>query len=132
MDRFQAWRSGVAKIVGAVGIGHVPTRYDPAFEPFHSLSLRGSLVVVAVEVEKPMHREVGEVMKKVAVLIGAFPFERLESDHDIPKQPYAFAGAGARGGKRQNVGRLVDAAPVPVERADRRIVGEHNTDFTAR
>ena len=94
--------------------------------------MRGGLVVVAVEVEKPMHREVGEVMKKVAVLISAFPFERLESDHDIAEQPRAFAGVGTRNGKRQNVGRLVDAAPIPVERADRRIVGEHNTDFTAR
>src|SRR4029078_411529 len=120
MDRFQAWRAGVAKIVGGVGSGHVQTRHDPACEPFHSLSLRGSLVVVAVEVEKPMHREVGEVMKKVAVLIGAFPFERLESDHDIPKQPYVFAGAGTRGGKRQNVGRLVYCATVPVDGAEAR------------
>ena len=79
-----------------------------------------------------MHREVSEVMKKVVGLISAFPFERLESDHNIAKQLCAVAGVGTRGGKRQNVGRLVDAAPVPVERADGRIVGKHNTDFAAR
>ena len=66
------------------------------------------------------------------VLISAFPFERFEGNHDIAVEPRAFAGVGTRGGKRQNVGRLVDATPVPVKRTDRRIVGEHNTDFTAR
>jgi hypothetical protein len=124
--------SNVAKVVRAVGIGHFQTRHDLAFEAFHRLSLCVGLVIVAIEVEKPMHREVSEVMKKVAVLISALPFERLESDHYIAEQPRALADVGTRGGKRQNVGRLIDTAPIPVERADRRIVSEHNTDFTSR
>jgi hypothetical protein len=52
----------LAKIVRAVGIGHVQMRHDPAFEPFHRLSLRVGLVIVAIEVQKPMYRQVGEVM----------------------------------------------------------------------
>jgi hypothetical protein len=72
VDRFQTWRSGIAWIVRVVGIGHIQTRHDPAFEPFHRLSLRVGLVIVAVKVEKPMHRQVSEVMEKNWARFGGF------------------------------------------------------------
>src|SRR5262249_39117695 len=106
--------------------------HDTAFEPFHRLGLQLGLVIVTFEMQKPVHRQMGEVMKEVTILISAFPFESLEGDHDIAEYPWALAGVRTRSGKGQNIGRLVDATPVPVERADSRIVGEHNTDFTAR
>ena len=44
----------------------------------------------------------------------------------------AGACRGACGGKRQHIGRLVDAAPVAVERSDRRIIGQHDSKLGAR
>src|SRR5262245_33259803 len=93
MNRFQACRS--ADSVRTVWVRHIQTRHDPAFESFHLLRLCVGLVIVAVEVQKPMHRKVGEVMKKVAVLISAFPFECLKGDYDIAEQVRAFAGGEA-------------------------------------
>ena len=91
-----------------------------------------TLMIVADEVEKTMHREMGEMMKKNPVLVGAFALERLVGNDDIAEQ---FSGDGAgrmRRRKRQHVGRLVDAAPLAIERTNRLIVGQHDTHFAVR
>ena len=77
-------------------------------------------MIVAKEMEKAMHRQMGEVMKEDAVFIGAFSFERLEGDDNIAEQASVFAGRGTGRRKRQYVCRPVDAAPVPIERTVKR------------
>ncbi len=54
-----------------VGIGDTETREDVAFEPFHGIGLGISLVIVAHEMQKAMHREMGEMMEERLVFLGA-------------------------------------------------------------
>lgn len=69
-----------------VRVGHIHACHDLAFEPFHFLSLCVGLVVVADEVKKAMHCEMGEMMDKLPIFIVAFPLERLESYYDVTKK----------------------------------------------
>ena len=55
-----------------LGIGQVHAHHDLAFEPFHLVGLGVGLVIVADEVEKTMHREMGKMMQKNPVFIVAF------------------------------------------------------------
>ena len=77
-----------------------------------------------------MHREMGQMMEKDPILIGAFPGERFISDHDIAEKGRGAAGFCSR--KRQHIGRLVDAAPIAIELSDRLIVGQNDAHFAAR
>ena len=90
------------------------------------------LVVVADEVKIAMHREMREMMQEVAVFIGAFPRQRFVGDDDVAENAGVAFGHGFRRGKRQHVGRLVDAAPFAVQHAHRRIIGQQDTHFAAR
>ena len=67
----------------SIGIGHVEAREDLALEPFHRFGLGVDLVIVADEMEKAMHGEMGEVMKELFVFIVAFLAQRLVGDHDV-------------------------------------------------
>ena len=82
--------------------------------------------------QEPVDRKMAEVMiERLFFVIGLFP-RGLKGDGDISEHPRRV-GRRACGRlqrrKRQHVGRLVDAAPVVVERADTGIVGQHDREF---
>jgi hypothetical protein len=96
---------------------------DGGFEPFHRVRLVILGVIVAGEMQESMHREVRQMMRERLALGARLAFRRLVGDHDVAEH----AGRSARaarvtGRKRQHIGRAVLAAPIPVERPDRRIV----------
>src|SRR5262245_27316994 len=130
MGRCRAWRSG-AGLALEIGVRHVQTRHDFSFKCLHLVGLRIVLMVISVEMEKTMDREMSKVMKENPVLILAFPFERLVGDDNVTEQSRSAACVLLRRWKRQHVGWLVDPAPVAIEPGDGRIVGKHNTHFVA-
>ena len=82
--------------------------------------------------QEPVDRQMAEVMiERLFFVIGLFA-RGLVGDGDIAEHPRRV-GRRARGRlqrrKRQHVGRLVDAAPVIVERADAGIVGQHDREL---
>ena len=81
--------------------------------------------------QEAVDRQMAEVMiERLFLVIGLFP-RGLIGDRDIAEHPRRV-GRRARGRqrrKRQHVGRLVDAAPVVVERADAGIVGQHDGEL---
>ena len=131
MNRFQAWRSGVAKITRGIRVGQVQALHDLAFEPFHFFGLNIGLMIVPDEMQKTMHRKVREMMQEDAVLIVAFTFKRLVGDNDVAEQGCVPGGRLAGRRKRQHVGRLVDPTLFAVEVANRRIVCKYDTHFAA-
>src|SRR5690348_3024604 len=80
--------SGVAAI--AIGIGHLQARHDFRLEALHLVGLRIGLVIVADEMEKAMHREVCEVMKKLSIFLIALPLKCLVGDDDVAKHLSGF------------------------------------------
>ena len=100
--------------------------------PFHLIGLRIRLMIVADEVQKTVHREMCQVMQEDPVFILGLALERLVGNDNIAKQFLALGCFVRRSRERQHVCRLVYSAPVAIERGDRRIVGEHDTHFSAR
>src|SRR5690242_576031 len=68
--------SGPLEIAREIGVGHVHGQHDTAFQAFHFIGLGVGLVIVADEMQKAMHREVGEVMQEIAVFVRAFARQR--------------------------------------------------------
>ena len=99
--------------------------------PSISSASRVGLVIVAEEMQKAMHREMGEMMQERLAFVARI---RAPASHRrSTMSPSNAAGPVARRGrKRQHIGRLVVAAPVAVERADRRVVGEQDADLAVR
>src|SRR5206468_8221051 len=97
------------------------------FETFHGYGVVVLLVVVSDQMQEPVDRQMAEVMiERLFFVIGLFP-RGLKVDGDIAEHPRRV-GRRARGRlqrrKRQHVGRLVDAAPVIVQRTNAGIVGQ--------
>src|SRR5262245_43586243 len=112
--------SGIA--ARTVGIGYIKPGKDGGFEPFHRVRLGVRGVIVAGEMQKSMHRQVRQVMRKRLALGARFAFRRLVGDHDVAEQAGCSPRAARVAGReRQHIGRAVLATPIPVERPDRRI-----------
>ncbi len=72
------------------------------------------------------------MIERLLLVIG-FLARRLEGDRDVAEHARRIVRAAAavrlQRWKRQHVGRLVDAAPVAVERANAGVVGQHHCQF---
>ncbi len=83
--------------------------------------------------KKAVHREMAEVVDERLAFVVGLPPQGLVGDGDITEHArriVVVTRAGRlQGGKRQYVGRLVDAAPIAVQRADTRIIGQHHREF---
>ncbi len=100
---------------------------------FHGLGVVVFFVIVADQMQEAMHRQMAEMMIERLLLVIGLLARGLIGDGDVAEHPRRVVGtdrAGRRQGrKRQHVGRLVDAAPVAVERANAGIVGQHDREF---
>ena len=106
-------------------VGRPEPRQNPCLERLHALRLCVRLVIVADQMQKSMGDEMAIVVgERHAELLG-LARERLEGERDVAerrRRPRRRSRVGRR--KGEHVGRLVDAAPARVERAQRGIVGE--------
>ena len=126
-----------------IGIGHIEPSEDRGFEPFHRLRLVIALVIVADEMQESMHREMREMVREGLALGVRFALRRLVGDHDIAEQARPVAQVGlplipganrvryssGLGRERQHVGRRILAPPIAVERPDRQIIGQHDSNL---
>ncbi len=103
-----------------------------AFEIFHGFGVVVLLVIVSDQMQEPVDRKMAEVMIERLFLVIRLFARGLVGDGDIAEHSRRV-GRRARGRlqrrKRQHVGRLVDAAPVIVERTDAGIVGQHDCEL---
>ena len=116
-----------------IGIGNAELRENLPFETFHGFGVVVVLVVVADQMQEPVDRQMAEVMiERLLFVVGLFA-RGLIGDGDVAEHARRVVGRGRAGRlqrrKRQHVGRLVDAAPVAVERADAGIVGQHDREL---
>jgi hypothetical protein len=87
-------------------------------------------VIVTDQVQETMHRKMAEMMlERLLFLIGLLA-HRLIGNRDVAEHAGRVVRS-ARAGRlqrreRQHIGRLVDAAPVAVERANAGVVGQHD------
>ena len=91
-----------------------------------------TLMIVADEVEKTMHREMGEVMQKNPVFIVAFAGERLVGDDDIAEELRADAVRVVAAGNDSTLVGLSMPRHCAIERANRRVVGQHDSSLRRR
>src|SRR5262245_13468767 len=115
-----------------IGVGNAELGEDLAFQRLHRLGVVVILVVVADQMKEAMHREMTQMMVKGLVFLVGFPPGRLIGDRDVAEHARHVIGRIAgwlQRGKRQHVGRLVDAAPVAVERPDAGIVRQHDGEL---
>ena len=83
---------------------------------FHAAGLASAMMVVAREMQDPMHHQMGEVMRRSAPGRCGLATDHAERKHDL--------GGGQRVG--QHVGRLVAAAVAGVQATYRAVGGEHD------
>ena len=108
-----------------VGIGDAKTTQYVALGPFHRFRVGIAFMIVADEVKKSMHRQMGEVMRERLALGLGLARDGLVGQHDVAEMRRVVRGALGR--KRQYVGGRIDTAPKPVELADGRIIGQNNS-----
>jgi len=118
--------SGLA--FGRFGAGSVRIRdreltQNPAFCSFHRLGILVPLMVIADEMQEPVHREMGEMVRKRLFLGARFARDGLEGENDVAKVPTM----GVRARERQDIRGRIDVPPVPVEQAYGRIISEHDS-----
>src|SRR5262249_23413600 len=82
--RCQASTSGLGR--AAIGVGYSQPSQNVALGLFHLLGIRGPLVIVAQKVEKTMHREVGDMMRKGLALAACFPCAGLVGENNVAKK----------------------------------------------
>ena len=97
---------------------------------FHSFRIVVSLVIIADEVQETMDREMGDMMKKRLTLRASLPGDGLIGQDDIADVRWFSPSVVRR--KRQYVCSGVNAAPVAIEDADRRIVCQNDGKLGAR
>jgi hypothetical protein len=78
--------------------------------------------------QEAVNHEMRKMLDESNLLLAGFAPQRLERKADVANEPDHRAERGELG-EAQDVGRLVDAAPVAVERLLVRIVGQKNRDF---
>src|SRR5260370_22199762 len=116
-----------------IRIGNAELRQNLLLEGLHGLGVAVAFVIVTDQMQEAMHRQMAEMMiERLLLVIGLFS-RRFVGDGDIAQHAWRIVGAdraGRRQGReRQHVGRLVDAAPVAVQRANSGVVGQHDSKF---
>src|SRR6202158_2594040 len=116
-----------------IGIGNAELRQNLRFEGFHGFGVVVCFVIVTDQMQETMDREMAEMMIERLLLGIGLPARGFIGDRNVAEHPRRIVGpacAGRRQGrKRQHVGRLVDAAPVAVERANSGVVGQHHREL---
>lgn len=77
------------------------------------------MVIVAVQMQRTVDNQMGEMVRRPAALGERFAAHRFQGENDIT----TFKG--------QDVGGLVDAAMARVQPADQSIPGKHDTEWAA-
>ena len=102
---------------------------DLAFQRLHRLGVVVVLVVIADQMQEAVHREMTQMMLEGLGFLIGFPPRRLIGNRDVAEHARHVVrrlSARLQCGKRQHIGRLVDAAPVAVQRPDAAVVGQHH------
>src|SRR5437868_13662320 len=116
-----------------VRIGNTELGQDLLLEGFHRFGVVVLVVIVADQVQETMYRKMAEMMLERLLFVIGFLAHRLIGDRDVAEHARCIAGSARAGGlqrrERQHIGRLVDAAPGQVERANAGVVGQHDRQF---
>src|SRR5215467_6766568 len=116
-----------ATAVRNVGVRDPQPRQDRDLQSLHGGGLSVGLVIVAAQMQKAMYRQMDQMMSKRLVLGCSFARQRLIGDDDVAEETLRLRLPPSR--KGQHVGRLVLAPPAPVEPANGRIIGKHNSNL---
>ena len=108
-----------------VGIGDAEMTQNVALGSFHRLRVGIAFMIVADEVKKSMHRQMGEMLRERLVFGFGLACDSLAGQHDVAEMRRVVRGALGR--KLQYVGGRIDTAPKPVELADGRIIGQNDS-----
>src|SRR5450759_3287838 len=116
-----------------IRIGNTELRQNLLLEIFHGFGVVVFFVIVADQMQETVDRQVAEMMIERLLLVVCLLARGFIGDGDVAEHPRRIVGAGSAGRrrcrKRQHVGRLVDAAPVAVQRANAGVVGQHHREF---
>src|SRR6476469_1934475 len=122
-----------AEIPIRIRIGNAELRQNLALERFHDLGVVILFVIVTDQVQETVDREVAEMMIERLLLVIGLPSRRVIGNRNVAEHPRRVVRTARTNRlqrrKRQYVGRLVDAAPVVVERANSGVVGQHDREF---
>src|ERR1700712_4960190 len=113
-----------------IGIRNAELRQDLPLQRLHGFGLAVLFVIVADQVQEAVNRKGAEMMIERLLLVVGLPSRRVVGDRNVAEHPRRIVGthrAGRlQGRKRQHVGRLVDAAPIAVQRANSGVIGQHH------
>ena len=116
---------------GRYGSGIASCRRISRSALFHRLGVLVALVIVADQMQESMHGKMGDMMGERLALVAGLARDGLVGEHDVAES-WPLLAAGVLGRKRQHVRGRIDAAPIPVEQADRRIIGQNDSKLGRR
>src|SRR6202163_1705199 len=116
-----------------IGIGNAELRQNLLLERFHGLGIVVLFVIVTDQMQETMDRQMAEMMIERLLLVIGLLARRFIGNRNVAEHARRIVGAAwagrRQGRKRQHIGRLVDAAPVAVQRANSGVVGQHHRKF---
>src|SRR5215210_7634252 len=113
----------------AIRIGDPKSRQGFDLERLHDLRLGFGLVIVAEEVQDTMDNKVRGVVRQGLALDFRLARHRFEGERDVAERLWSRRSGMRICRKRQNIRSLVVAAPGAVQRANRLVVGEKQTEL---
>src|SRR6202790_2627195 len=116
-----------------IRIGNAELRQNLLFERFHGFGVVVFFVIVPDQMQETMDRQMAEMMIERLLLVIGLLARRFIGNRNVAEHARRIVGAAwtgrRQGRKRQHIGRLVDATPVAVQRANSGIVGQHDSEF---
>src|SRR5882757_4710234 len=113
-----------------IGIGNAELRENLPFETFHRFGVVVFFVIVTDQMQESVDGEMAQMMIERLLFVIGLLARRLKGDRDIAEHARRIVGSPRTGRlqrrKRQDVGWLVDAAPIAVQGADAGIIGQHH------
>src|ERR1700682_466181 len=109
-----------------IRIGNAELCQNLLFERFHGLGVVVFFVIVTDQMQETMDRQMAEMMIERLLLVIGLLARRFIGNRNVAEHARRIVGAAwtgrRQGRKRQHIGRLVDATPVAVQRANSGIV----------
>src|SRR5262245_32182636 len=124
-----ARRLGLHRQLKGVGVFESEARQNFRFQPLHFGGFRIADVVVAKQVQEPVHDQVLDMLDRLELALGGFAGHGLRGQHDVAEVAIVLpVGGGAwPERKRQHVGCHVLAPVAGIEPTQQIIAAKHDT-----
>jgi hypothetical protein len=94
---------------------------------FHVRRIFVVLVIVADQMQEAMHGKMGDMMSERLVFAARLSRDGFKGKNNVAEMSTKRLAGHVFGRERQHIGGRIDAAPIPVEQANCRIISQNDS-----